>query len=43
MLWEGLMGYNQTITDFDLKLPVAARLAKVIIGKEEFLRREADQ
>ena len=33
MPWEGLMGYNRGLIDFDLKLPDGAQLAKVVIKR----------
>ena len=39
MPWTGLMGYNRGLIDFDLKLPVGARLATVVINKAAWLDR----
>ncbi len=41
MPWPGFIGYNQCLIDFDLKLPVKAKLATLIIAKEELLKRQA--
>ena len=39
MPWPGLMGYNRSLIDFDLKLPAGARLATVVINKAAWLDR----
>ena len=39
MPWTGLMGYNRSLVDFDLKLPAGARLATVVINKAAWLDR----
>ena len=39
MPWTGLMGYNRSLIDFDLKLPAGARLATVVINKAAWLDR----
>ena len=39
MPWPGLMGYNRSLIDFDLKLPAGAQLATVVISKEAWLDR----
>jgi AraC-like DNA-binding protein len=35
--WPGLMGYNRSLIDFDLKLPAGAQLATVVISKAAWL------
>ena len=37
--WPALMGYNRHLTDFDLRLPAGARLATIVIGKEELVEQ----
>ena len=37
MPWPGLMGYNRSLIDFDLKLPAGARLATVVINKAAWI------
>ncbi len=37
MPWAGLIGYNRSLTDFDLKLPAGAQLATVVISKAAWL------
>ena len=39
MPWTGLMGYNRSLVDFDLKLPAGARLATAVINKAAWLDR----
>ena len=39
MPWPGLMGYNRSLIDFDLKLPAGARLATVVVNKAAWLDR----
>ena len=39
MPWPGLMGYNRSLIDFDLKLPAGAQLGTVVISKEAWLDR----
>ena len=39
MPWPGLMGYNRSLIDFDLKLPAGARLATVVINKAAWFDR----
>ena len=41
MPWPGLMGYNRSLIDFDLKLPAGAQLATVVISKAAWLNRHA--
>ncbi|AII44756.1 hypothetical protein KR100_15545 [Synechococcus sp. KORDI-100] len=43
MPWPGVMGYNRTLTDFDLKLPAGAKLATVVISKAAWSNRHAKQ
>ena len=43
MPWPGVMGYNRTLTDFDLKLPAGAKLATVVISKAAWSDRHAKQ
>ena len=43
MPWPGMMGYNRTLTDFDLKLPTGAKLATVVISKAAWSDRHAQQ
>ncbi|MEJ6826749.1 MAG: helix-turn-helix domain-containing protein [Synechococcus sp. ArSW.bin.68] len=38
VLWPALLGYNQHLTSFDLKVPAGARLATIVIGKEALLQ-----
>ena len=35
--WPALMGYNQQLTNFDLKVPAGSRLATIVIGKDVLL------
>ena len=37
MPWPGLMGFNRSLIDFDLKLPAGARLTTVVINKAALL------
>ena len=39
MPWPGLMGFNRSLIDFDLKLPAGAQLATVVINKAAWLDR----
>ena len=39
MPWAGLMGYNRSLIDFNLKLPAGAQLATVVISKAAWLDR----
>ena len=39
MPWPGLMGFNRSLIDFDLKLPAGAQLATVVIKKAAWLDR----
>ena len=39
----GLMGYNRSLSDFDLSVPARATLATLVIGKEALLERHAQQ
>ncbi len=41
MPWPGLMGYNRSLIDFDLKIPAGAQLATVVISKAAWLNRHA--
>ncbi|WP_244279710.1 helix-turn-helix domain-containing protein [Synechococcus sp. UW179A] len=41
MPWPGLMGYNRSLSDFDLSVPARATLATLVIGKEALLERHA--
>ena len=34
MPWEGIIGFNRRLTDFDLKIPAGAQLATVVISNE---------
>ena len=43
MPWPGLMGYNRSLTDFDLRVPARAKMATLVIGKEALLERHAKQ
>ena len=43
MPWPGLMGYNRSLTDFDLRVPAGATLATLVIEKECLLQRHAQQ
>jgi len=43
MPWPGLMGYNRSLSDFDLRVPARATLATVVIGKEALLERHTQQ
>ncbi|QNI60180.1 transcriptional regulator/ AraC family protein [Synechococcus sp. BIOS-U3-1] len=43
MPWAGLMGYNRSLSDFDLRVPARAALATVVIGKEALLERHTQQ
>ena len=39
--WPALMGYNQQLTNFDLKVPAGSRLATIVIGKDVLLEHLA--
>ena len=39
--WPALLGYNQQLTNFDLKVPAGSRLATIVIGKDVLLERLA--
>ena len=41
MPWPGLMGYNRSLSDFDLSVPARSTLATLVIGKEALLERHA--
>ena len=43
MPWPGLMGYNRSLSDFDLRVPAGTTLATLVIGKEALLERHAQQ
>ena len=43
MPWPGLMGYNRSLSDFDLRVPARATLATVVIEKEALLKRHTQQ
>ena len=43
MPWPGLMGYNRSLIDFDLKLPAGAQLATVVISKAAWLERHGQK
>lgn len=39
--WPALMGYNQQLTNFYLKVPAGSRLATIVIGKDVLLEHLA--
>ena len=41
MPWPGLMGYNRSLSDFDLNVPARATLPTLVIGKEALLECHA--
>ena len=43
MPWPGLMGYNRSLCDFDLRVPARSTLATVVIAKEALMERHAQQ
>ena len=43
MPWPGLMGYNRSLSDFDLRVPARATLATVVVGKEALLERHTQK
>ena len=43
MPWDGMMGYNLNLKDYDLKIPGGILLATILIGKEELIQKIKDR
>ena len=41
MPWPGMMGYNDQLHDFDLRLPAGTSLATVTISRDHLLERHS--